>query len=112
MSGTVSDASLLTTPGTPQYEAVEWLIGADALYICPSTNKCTVIQRYTMALFYYSTEGDSWDQCSESDQSCANSFLSPIDECDWAGITCNPAKCVTEITFGKYSNSIITNIGK
>lgn len=96
----VSDAALLTTPGTPQYTALEWLLEYDEFEACPDTNACTLTQRYVMALFYYSTEGDSWTTCSASDTTCPNTpFLSPVDECEWIGLTCNPAKCMTEIVF-------------
>jgi len=99
LRGSVSNAALLNTPGTPQNSAAEWLIGTDELYVCPDDNKCTVIQRYVMGLFYYTTVGDSWTQCSQNDDTCANPFLSSVDECDWFGITCNNDQCVTEITF-------------
>ena len=99
----VSDPTLLATAGTPQNSAAEWLIGSDAFTVCPGDTK--LIQRYVMALFYYSTEGDSWNTCSQTDTACAigTSYLAPVNECEWSGSACDAENCMTEIVFGKYA---------
>ena len=99
LSGAVSNAGQLTTTGTPQYNAVEWLIGSDDFLVCPDDEK--MIQRYVMALFYFSTEGDSWNRCSQDDTVCANPYLSSAHECDWFGNQCDAEMCITEIEQGK-----------
>lgn len=94
----VSDSTVLSTEGTPQYNAAEWLIGGDDFYVCPNDSK--MIQRYVMGLFYYSTEGPTWTTCSEGDVDCSGtSYLSPVHECEWFGSACNTDLCVTEIIF-------------
>jgi len=67
---------------------------------CPDEK---IVQRWVMAVFYYSTSGDSWFKCSVtgSDPCGSGRFLSDSSECEWAGITCNNQDCVTEIEFEK-----------
>eukprot|EP00957_Ditylum_brightwellii_P202285 15329478-Ditylum_brightwellii.AAC.1 len=61
----VSDPIELLTPGTPQNRALEWLIEDDKLCVCPDeVLACRIspivpkfVQRYVMAVFYFSTGG-------------------------------------------------------
>jgi len=93
----------LETPGSAQNEAANWLINLDSVYICPDDN--TLVQRYVMAVFYYSTEGDDWARCNapsnftnpeavdEANKNCfmairGNAWLTPGSECAWAGVIC------------------------
>ncbi len=122
-------------PGTPQDIALRWLIQIDPYFICPDDPK--VLQRYILAVFYYSTDGDDWDECSAPDdpdnansidranENCSLTttpiiggsqnpsflpttegrfaWLTPVYECEWAGITCRvDTTCVDRIEFGKY----------
>lgn len=61
-----------------------------------------MVQRYAMAVFYYSTEGDDWSKCSAPSDftdpasvaaayaNCpGNPWLTNVTACDWAGLTCN-----------------------
>jgi len=98
--GGVSEPVILSTTETPQNNAAEWLIGTDEFAVCPGDEK--LIQRYVMALFYYSTSGDSWTQCSAGDVSCTAPnvpFLAPVNECGWFGLSCDADLCITEIIF-------------
>ena len=83
---------------------------------CPSD---MIIQRYVMAVFYYSTNGDDWDECNapgdfgsvssieSANEACTltttnstqiflgdirgtNAWLSPESECLWGGVSCYP----------------------
>lgn len=47
---------------SPQSLALRWLIDDDSLYTCPDDSN--LVQRYVMAVFYYSTSGDEWNECS------------------------------------------------
>jgi hypothetical protein len=124
------------TPGTPQFQALSWLIGQDRYFVCPDDPKA--YQRYILAVFYFSAEGDNWLECSapenfddpdsiaEANDNCsvtttpipggdrnpaflpttegADAWLTPVYECEWAGITCRvEGKCVDRIEFGKKS---------
>jgi hypothetical protein len=90
--------------------ATAWLIEEDSPRICPNDPK--ILQRWTMAVVYFSTGGDAWLQCSGNPSATdicggeepflnAHRFLSGTSECAWAGISCING-CVTEIEFGKY----------
>ena len=51
----ISSPALLSDPTTPQGRAFRWLVDEDAFYVCPSDNTCDVIQRFVLAVIYYST---------------------------------------------------------
>jgi hypothetical protein len=104
----VSDAAALSVPSSPQARALQWITDVDTLSLCPDDQN--LIQRYVAAVFYYSTEGDNWTQCSApndlndpSSISGANAdcnldikgggggskaWLSPVSECDWGAVRC------------------------
>jgi len=99
LSGPVSTTNALNTPGTPQNAAVNWLIDDDEFQVCPGDEK--IIQRYVMAVFYYSTEGSSWSECAQTGPCPGGqeNFLDKKHECEWGGISCNNDLCITEIVF-------------
>jgi hypothetical protein len=92
------------TQGTAQYDAFEWLANVDEAQLCPDDID-EVEQRYIMAVLYYSTEGDSWLNCSATASSVCPSegsrFLSGEDVCFWYGVSCSRGD-VTGISIGKY----------
>lgn len=86
--------------GSPQNRAQSWLVDSDSAYTCPED--VSLVQRYAMAVFYYSTEGDDWSKCSAPSDftdpasvaaayaNCpGNPWLTNVTACDWAGLTCN-----------------------
>lgn len=96
----VSVPATLATNGSPQQKAADWLIGEDERVVCPGDEK--LIQRYVMALFYYSTEGASWTLCAQGDGSCQQPnvpYLSGNHECEWFGSGCDDDLCMTDIIF-------------
>ena len=105
---TVTDLAVVDTFGSPQNLAFTWLIsdGPDSQFVCPQTRRL-VIQRYLLAVGYFSTDGDSWDRCSRGRTNCRNNegerfepFLSKQNECKWFGIKCVDGD-VTDIILGK-----------
>jgi len=131
LMSTVSDPSTFDDPNSPQSKALNWITNEDAIspILCPNqieegVDSCTkggsinpMIQRYVMAVFYYATDGDNWDQCSaasdfsdaeavaEADAACdrvvtpfplsnrvgdtsTDAWLGPVNECEWGGIAC------------------------
>ena len=90
----------LNTAGTPQKLAVDWLLDEDTMQVCPGDKK--IVQRYVMALFYFSTAGSSWLECSKNGLcSEGKNFLDGASECEWGGLACNNDNCITQIVFGK-----------
>mmetsp|Transcript_28059 Transcript_28059/g.41443 ORF Transcript_28059/g.41443 Transcript_28059/m.41443 type:complete len:659 (+) Transcript_28059:501-2477(+) len=100
----------------PQYQALQWLLEEDGLVLCPANDK-HIVQRWTLAIMYYATEGDQWFRCSNSPSPADNCgseppfqngerrFLSSFHECEWAGLVCNIDRCVTEFEFER--NNIV-----
>ncbi|CAJ1943503.1 unnamed protein product [Cylindrotheca closterium] len=99
--------------GSPQNLAANWIINGDEAKLCPQDD--TWIQRYIMAVFYYSTNGNRWFQCqspsdtglsiSEANEACnltstsaegTYAWLTPDSECLWAGITCDDSENTIE----------------
>jgi hypothetical protein len=117
----VSDPTSLTTNGTPQNKAYNWLL-KDKFY-CYSDAGCKLIQRYIMALTYFSTDGDKWTNCGQkggcNPAICRdggnkprlgiNSWLSQgISECQWCGAACNTTNlCMTDIDLGTLFTSCL-----
>ena len=79
LMSTVSDPATFDDPSSPQSQALDWITNEDAIVpiMCPNQENlgCSLggtinpmIQRYVMAVFYFSTNGDtSWEQCSAPD---------------------------------------------
>lgn len=65
-------ARRLQTPGTPQRLAFDWLSQESSIASYSDRKK---FQRYSLATFFYSTNGSNW---TESD-----GWLSEADECGW-----------------------------
>jgi len=116
----VSDFDELATPGTPQNLAWNWIVNMDALYLCP--NDPNLAQRYTVAVFYFSTQGGGWFECSapedlsdpasieEANGNCglavdgggSDAWLTPSSECEWGGVACDGEGNVQILDFGKF----------
>lgn len=101
---------LVDDVNTPQGSATDWLLNDDGLRLCPNEEK--ILQRWVLAVIYFSTNGDAWFRCSGNQAAqdlCGfeepfpgrQRFLSAVNECEWAGISCIDG-CVTEIEFGKF----------
>jgi len=102
----LADASLesYSTIHPPQSSALHWLLIEDEAYTCP--NDPNLSQRYALAVFYFSTNGDTWKACNRiSLVSCEpklhqidndkkevewsnKAWLSRSNECDWGGLSC------------------------
>ncbi len=74
----VSTTTQLTTSGTPQSKAVDWMTVEDELYmLVPQTSKkyTRFIERYVLAVVYFSTNGPAWKY--------KMNFMTGVDHCDW-----------------------------
>lgn len=129
---TVSDTVALNTPGSPQFRALDWLINVDTYNVFCAAD-CSrnrqyggVIQRFTLAVFYFSTNGDTWLTCGRNSPNClpqlsispndpiqvfrgSNTWLSSTSECLWGGLACRVAtQCLDRIEFeGENLNGVI-----
>jgi hypothetical protein len=66
-------SEVILDESSPQYSALKWLEGNTYLNEYPEWKR---IQRYILAILYYSTNGDSWQQNDK--------WMSDEDECLWA----------------------------
>ncbi|KAL7577641.1 hypothetical protein ACA910_015158 [Epithemia clementina (nom. ined.)] len=103
----VADPVQIRNESDPRGLATEWLLSEISLFACPDNPK--LVQRWALAVMYFSTGGNSWTQCSanaSATDNCGNQvpfvnstrFLSSGSECDWAGISCID-DCVTEVEY-------------
>lgn len=99
----VTDPALLEDPSTPQGQAFDYMTNSDPLM----PNVCTfptIDQRYGLATFYFSTNGDSWTENT--------GWLGPTQECDWFGVLCLTGVNVVDLILRKYSiRNAFTNKG-
>lgn len=97
----VSDEALLQEEGTPQYNAFNWIAYDDTgIDDVKSVDTRVIIERYVLAVFYYSTGGGNW-----TDQ---YQFLSSSSVCLWqtdfAGASCDSTNAfVSRLIFSKSS---------
>jgi len=114
----VSDSTLLNAVSSPQQKAFNFVVN-EADPVCHLEEK-RIIQRYTMALLFYSTGGETtWTRCTPdiSNTNCVGNpnlagqliasqlgtedYLSSEHECSWGGVLCNSDDCITEIHLRK-----------
>jgi hypothetical protein len=96
--------SVFDDPVSPQNLAVEWLAENTVWQVENSTLRMET--RYGLAVLYYSTQGDKWQETYE--------FLTDSDECTWnngdeeqnrtmwKGVICNEEDQVIGISLGMY----------
>lgn len=94
----ISDGEDLDNNGSPQYMAYDWIVENDPLYLCPGEE--SLVQRYVLAVLYFSTSGDGWSNCTRDETTPCNgeAFLTDVPECKWGGIECETDGRVSVIT--------------
>jgi hypothetical protein len=126
---TVTNPDVLSTPGTPQNDALDWIVNQDTRYLCP--NDPALKRRYSAAVFYFGTRGSRWLNCNAPDdlsnpesiaaanEACtieplpdsgSDAWLTPSSECFWGGIVCDESGNVVRIEFGEYLLSMLYNL--
>lgn len=126
---TISDPALFENPASPQSLALDWITNHDSMMICPNdANTCHTIQRYVLAVFYFSTQGYQWTSCSaprdydceeeisNANSNCdrvvtrhfsnerigsldANAWLTPAHECTWGGVACHGESASPDLAY-------------
>jgi len=93
----VSGKEVFDNRSSAQYKAFNWIYNDKIVMDAPN-----FIQRYVLAVFYYSTGGDNWKYCHREDKVCKDrkvSYLSPENECEWFGNVCVDGK-INQLNFG------------
>jgi hypothetical protein len=109
----------LTTPGTPQNRAALWMADEDRLQLdipaadlaLETTRYAAFVQRYALAVFFFSTKGEAWSNSLQ--------FISDQHECSWfhtmpdetgeifaVGVTCDAELRVRNLLIRKYCMDI------
>jgi len=102
IANSISSSSSINTEGSPQNVALNWLAFHDAANVQVSLQS-RVIQRYIMAVLYYSLNGQSWEN--------QYNFLSGDHECRWKGYWNDIYLLAEGITCDSYSNAIFVVLG-
>jgi hypothetical protein len=77
------DRRALSSPGTQQYQALTWLVYDDPANLdFELVSLDDLLERFVMALLYFSTGGEDWADSSE--------FVSAMPVCSWNGVSCDP----------------------
>jgi len=106
----VSGSAVLEDSTSPQYKAVEF-IANDANYTSTITDDAMIGDFYAVAVFYYSTGGEYWLECSQDSDKCPDGVSWMTDNvtyCDWNWITCNEAGRVKDIIFSDVQGNNLT----
>jgi hypothetical protein len=80
------DRRALSSPGTLQYQTLNWLVYDDPGNLDSDFDLVppgVLLERFLMALLYFSTAGETWDN--------SFGFLSASSVCSWKGIDCDVA---------------------
>jgi len=93
----------LDNEASPQYLAADWIANEDESSPEVGTNQ--FLQRYILAVFYFSTGGDeTWEDCHRNDPRCTVGFSwlrGSQPECKWYGVRCDEPGKVTRILIGQ-----------
>jgi hypothetical protein len=91
------------TAGSPQNSALNWILYGDEKKL--QVNDETLIQRYSLSVFYYALGGPQWPT--------ASSWLTANSECQYTGVACNEFGFVTTIALvdNKLKGSLPEEIG-
>lgn len=76
----------LGTVGTPQYHAVQWLANVDGSKL--RVDNAHLMQRFVLAVLFYSTSGTEEHVHPEGNWSSQSSWLSSSGYCIWEGVEC------------------------
>mmetsp|Transcript_13823 Transcript_13823/g.21361 ORF Transcript_13823/g.21361 Transcript_13823/m.21361 type:complete len:666 (+) Transcript_13823:116-2113(+) len=112
--------SALATEGTPQNDALVWLTDHDPaqLQIDDCDKSTDLLQRYTLAVLYFSTSGKEENDCDDDEKECdeyddddklqqwnnADNWFSEENVCSWYGAACDDdANAIVELNLS-YNN--------
>jgi hypothetical protein len=95
----ISTQSALTVAKTPQQLALQWIVKDDAAQL-PTTHD-NLLERYILAVFYYSTNGKSGGWTTDEN------WLSDQGICSWYGVRCVPIENTAPSVAGQPTTTLI-----
>ena len=99
VTSTTTPEEILLNPTSPQHKALTWLADHDGAQLDFSTNSPRIVQRFALAVLYYSTQGYGWSNDFN--------FLSILNECEWTGSLIGERGGVSSCTVDGYVTSLI-----
>mmetsp|Transcript_27345 Transcript_27345/g.48559 ORF Transcript_27345/g.48559 Transcript_27345/m.48559 type:complete len:523 (+) Transcript_27345:129-1697(+) len=84
---------------SPQFQAAEFIANEVSFDV---SDLDQLGDLYALSVFYYSTNGDDWKECSQGDTIClaGQSWMNPeLNHCQWAWISCNDDGRVVNVIF-------------
>ena len=100
----ISGSEAFENPDSPQYKAADF-IANDAEYAPRLSDKAMLGDLYAASVFYFSTAGEYWFECSQGSDNCPDGISwmsSNVTYCHWSWIGCNDAGRIVDIVFSKY----------
>jgi hypothetical protein len=89
----ITDPVLLLNPSTPQGSAFLFITEDPLIMEVGVCTYPTIAQRYGLATFYFSTNGEAWTQNT--------GWLGTAGECNWFGVTCVDGINITDLLLRK-----------
>jgi hypothetical protein len=89
----ITDPVLLLNPSTPQGSAFLFITEDPLIMDAGVCSYPTIAQRYGLATFYFSTNGEAWTQNT--------GWIGTSGECNWFGVTCVDGINITDLLLRK-----------
>ena len=91
----ISDEATIFDPTSAQYQALDWLVHVDpARFNVRDTELSILMERYVLAVLYYSTNGPEWTY--------QEGYLGELSVCSWHGIHCDVLDDIIGIGLGTH----------
>ena len=88
--------SKLNDHETPHFKALVWMADRDEAQVSINPAAPNLLQRYLLGVVFFAAA-----QGSHLTDMKKTSWLSPIDECQWSGVTCSDAGSIKSVDIGK-----------
>ena len=124
----ISNSADFASQDSPQRQALDFIVDEDLQQLCPDDPE--LVQRYVSVVFYYSTDGPRWTECSspgdisdpaevadanancnirgDGSQSAGdNAWLTDVTVCEWGGISCDNGGDIESLFFGRSLSDVL-----
>ena len=97
-----TDRTALLDRTSAQYQAMDWLAYHDPAQLnLHETERSILLDRYVLAVFYFSTNGPNW--------TFQGRHLTNTPICEWGGIACNGLGSIVAVLIGTSLDSVPPN---
>lgn len=93
----VSGEEVFQNVESPQYQAAKFIL--DDPYTSQLKTTEALDDRYATIVFYFATDGGSWDNCNFGDTNCITGEWLVGDVCTWFGVSCDDNGRVASYSF-------------